>query len=42
MALNDTLTGEGATIWWHNEISRQLKRRRRDINKEDERAEVIV
>ena len=38
MALNDTLIGEGSTIWWHEEIERQLQRRRRDNNIEDERA----
>ena len=39
MALNDRLIGEGTTVWWHSEISRQLKRRRRDIEEKDERAE---
>ena len=37
MALNDTLTGEGATEWWHQEIQRILRLRRRDT-KSDERA----
>ncbi len=39
MALNDTLTGEGSTEWWHKEVTIQLKRRRRDKDLEDERAE---
>jgi len=39
MAINDILIGEGATIWWHKEIERQLQRRRRDNDLEDERAE---
>ena len=39
MALNDTLIGEGATLWWHTEITRQLQRSRRDNDLEDERAE---
>tara|TARA_Y100001938_G_C8019826_1_gene394692 strand:- start:7 stop:135 length:129 start_codon:yes stop_codon:yes gene_type:complete len=37
MALNDRLTGEGATEWWHQEVTRVLKLRRRDT-KSDERA----
>ena len=37
MALNDTLTGEGATEWWCQEVVRILKLRRRD-NNSDERA----
>ena len=36
MAINDTLTGEGATEWWHQEITRILEQRRRDT-KSDER-----
>jgi len=36
MALNDTLTGEGATDWWHQEVQRILRLRRRDT-KSDER-----
>ena len=35
MALNDRLIGEGATIWWHEEITRQLERIQRDTKKED-------
>ena len=37
MALNDTLIGEGATVWWHQEVQRILRLRRRD-NNSDERA----
>ena len=37
MALNDTLTGEGATDWWSQEVKRILRLRRRDT-KSDERA----
>ena len=37
MALNDRLTGDGATEWWHQEVTRILKLRRRDT-KSDERA----
>ena len=37
MALNDTLTGEGATDWWRQEVQRILRLRRRDT-KSDERA----
>ena len=36
MALNDTLIGEGNTEWWHQEITRVLKLRRRNT-KSDER-----
>jgi len=39
MALNDTLTGEGNTEWWHAEVAIQFKRRRRDNDLENERAE---
>ena len=39
MALNDTLIGEGATLWWHTEITRQLQRSRRDNDLEDERVD---
>ena len=37
MALNDRLIGEGATLWWHEEITRQLERMRiqRDTKEED-------
>ena len=37
MALNDTLTGEGSTEWWNQEVQRILRLRRRDT-KSDERA----
>ena len=37
MALNDTLTGEGTTDWWSQEVKRILRLRRRDT-KSDERA----
>ena len=36
---NDALIEEGNTEWWHAEIEIQLRRRRRDNNLEDERAD---
>ncbi len=39
MALNDTLTNDESQIWWAQEVDRQLRDRRRDNNKKDERAE---
>ena len=39
MALNDALIEEGNTKWWLEELNIQLRRRRRDNNLEDERAE---
>ena len=39
MALNDTLIGEGNTEWWLQLIEAQERRRRRDNNLNDERAE---
>ena len=39
MALNDTLTGEGTTLWWLEEMEIQSKRHRRDNNLEDERVD---
>ena len=39
MALNDTLIGDGNAEWWHKEVTIQLKRRRRDNDLENERAE---
>ena len=39
MALNDTLTGEEATKWWHQEVQRILELRRRDT-KSAERAKI--
>jgi len=37
MALNDSLIGDGATEWWHQEVTRILELRRRDTDS-DERA----
>ena len=37
MALNDTLIGEGNTLWWLAEMEIQSKRHRRDNDLEDER-----
>ena len=37
MALNDTLTEDGAIEWWHQEVELILRLRRRDT-KSDERA----
>lgn len=39
MALNDTLVGDEATAWWHQEVTRILKLRRRDTEL-DERAKI--
>ena len=39
MALNDTLTGEGNTLWWLTEMEIQSKRHRRDNDLEDERVD---
>ena len=39
MALNDTLTGEGNTLWWLKEMEIQSKRYRRDNDLEDERVD---
>ena len=36
---NDALIEEGNTEWWHGELEIQLRRRRRDNNSEDERAD---
>ena len=39
MALNDTLTEEGNTIWWLTEMETQSSRYRRDNDLEDERVD---
>jgi len=39
MALNDSLIGDEATEWWHQEVTRILELRRRDTNS-DERAKI--
>lgn len=39
MALNDTLTEEGNTLWWLTEMEIQSSRYRRDNNLEDERVD---
>ena len=39
MALNDTLIGDDAAEWWHQEVERILELRRRDTNS-DERAKI--
>ena len=39
MALNDTLIGEGNTLWWLTEMEIQSQRHRRDNDIEDERVD---